>query len=107
MTHGPEQPAKNKGGRPPGALNKVTASVRALAQAHTEGAIKTLSDIMYNGETETVRVSAANSLLDRAHGKPAQAVHVGQDEEAGPVQQVIRWAISETEAIKDPSKRGN
>jgi hypothetical protein len=105
MAHEPE--TKSKIGRPPGSLNKVTASVRALAQAHTEGAINVLSDIMYNGETETVRVSAANSLLDRAHGKPAQAVHVGQDEEAGPIQQVIRWAVSETEAIKDPSKRAD
>jgi hypothetical protein len=105
MSEPSETPKKR--GRPLGSPNKVIPEVRLLARAYTEGAVKTLAEIMDRGETDAVRISAANSLLDRGFGRPAQAVHVGQDEEAGPIQQVIRWAVSETEAIKDPSKRAD
>lgn len=105
MSEPSDEPKKR--GRPLGATNKVVPEVRLLARAYTEQAVRTLAEIMEHGESEPVRISAANSLLDRAFGKPAQAVHVGQDDDAGPIQQVIRWAVSETEAIKDPSKRGD
>lgn len=62
-------------GRPRGSLNKVTAEVKELAQVHTAQAIQTLAEIMLNGrESSTVRVAAANSLLDRGHGRPHQAI---------------------------------
>lgn len=36
--------------------------------------MKTLADIAKNGESEAARVSAATAILDRAYGRPKQAV---------------------------------
>ena len=58
----------NPGGRP-----KALKDVEAAARAHTEDAIKTLASISNNTQApEAARVAAANSLLDRAWGKPKQ-----------------------------------
>jgi hypothetical protein len=55
--------------------NRVGADVRALAQTHTPSAIETLVDVMQDAEAPAAaRVMAANALLDRAHGKPPQAI---------------------------------
>ena len=54
--------------------NKATADVRAAAQQYTVDAIETLASIMRYGESEAARVAAADKILDRAHGRPAQAV---------------------------------
>jgi hypothetical protein len=53
--------------------------VRELASRQTEAAIRTLTDIMLDDEAENRdRIVAANALLDRAHGRPAQAI-TGED----------------------------
>lgn len=68
------------GGRQKGTPNKVTADVKAAAAKYTDEALRTLAKIMSDGESEQARVSAANAILDRAHGKPKQAVeHSGED----------------------------
>ena len=60
----------NPGGRP-----KVIAEVKELARAHTGEAIETLVSIMTNPKSApAARVSAANALLDRGFGKPAQHI---------------------------------
>ena len=60
----------NPGGRP-----KVIAEVKELARAHTGEAIETLVSIMTNQKSApAARVSAANALLDRGFGKPAQHI---------------------------------
>ena len=60
----------NPGGRP-----KVVAEVKELARAHTGEAIETLVSIMTNPKSApAARVSAANALLDRGFGKPAQHI---------------------------------
>ena len=61
------------GGRQAGTPNKATASIREAAQQYTDEALKTLVDVM-GDETapHAARVAAANSLLDRGHGKPRQ-----------------------------------
>jgi hypothetical protein len=58
------------GGRAKGTPNKATASIREAAQQYTETAIQTLVEVM-SDETapHAARVAAANSLLDRGHGK--------------------------------------
>jgi Family of unknown function (DUF5681) len=56
----------NPGGRP-----KVHSDLRELARQHTEAALQTLVEIAANGENESARVAAANTLLDRGWGKPA------------------------------------
>jgi hypothetical protein len=56
----------NPGGRP-----KVVSEIRELAQQHTLAALRTLIEIAENGENESARVAAANSILDRGWDKPA------------------------------------
>jgi hypothetical protein len=81
-------------GRPSGATNKATDELRSLAREHTPDALATLASIMKASESDAARVSAANSLLDRGYGKPAQAL-VGGDEEDNPIRMVteIRRSI--------------
>ena len=65
------------GGRQAGTPNKTTASIREAAQQYTDEALKTLVEVM-GDETAppAARVAAANSLLDRGHGKPRQELDV-------------------------------
>ena len=65
---------RKTGGRVAGVPNKATADVRAAAQKHTEAAIARLAHLMENATSEQAQVAAAKELLDRAHGRPAQAV---------------------------------
>ena len=50
--------------------------MRALARQHMAEAIRTLVTLMRKGDTDKVRAMAANFLLDRAVGKPPQAVEL-------------------------------
>ena len=59
---------RKTGGRKLGTPNK--ADLQEAAQAYTPAALKTLNDICVGGESEAARVAAANSLLDRGHGRP-------------------------------------
>jgi hypothetical protein len=60
----------NPGGRP-----KAETTLRELARTHTETALKTLVQIMKNKRySPQARAYAANSVLDRGYGKPAQSV---------------------------------
>ena len=77
-------------GRPKGSLNKATAKVRKAAEKYSTKALQTLAEIMEGGENEQARIAAARELLDRAHGKPPQAV---TDANGGPV--VARIVIHE------------
>jgi hypothetical protein len=62
----------NPGGRP-----KVIAEVKALAQEHTEDAMKALASIVKNAKAPpAARVAAASTILDRGWGKAAQHVTV-------------------------------
>lgn len=86
-----------RGGRRPGAGRKKGSENRAslsqktnlsfLARQHTEVAIRTLSEICENGDSESARVSAANALLDRGYGKPTQS-HEHSGKNGGPIQTV-------------------
>ncbi len=61
-------------GRPAGAANKVTDELKALAREYTEEAVQALVKVMRESDSDTAIISASNSILDRAHGKPAQTV---------------------------------
>lgn len=70
-------------------MAKNLTDIRSLARGHTEGAIATLASIMHSAESpQAARVAAANSLLDRGWGKPAQPL-TGEDE--GPIQLTVTW----------------
>jgi hypothetical protein len=67
-------------GRPPGAANKITAPVREAAQVYTAEAIETLASVMRDPKAPAVaRIGACNAILDRAHGKPTQAIDMAVD----------------------------
>jgi hypothetical protein len=62
-------------GRPAGRRNKVTADIKELAQSFGEEAIKSLVEIVRDGEApHAARVSAVKELLDRGYGKAKQAL---------------------------------
>ncbi|SOY79940.1 conserved hypothetical protein [Cupriavidus taiwanensis] len=64
-------------GRPPGALNKATADVKAMAQEYGLDAIRELATILTTSESHQARIAAAKELLDRGYGKATQAVELG------------------------------
>ena len=66
----PKGVSGNPGGRP-----KVLGDVQELARQKSPDAINTLVEIMNNDKAApAARVAAANSLLDRGYGKPAQPI---------------------------------
>jgi hypothetical protein len=67
-------------GRPPGSPNKLTRPLKELAAQYTEGSIHTLVRLRDHAKNEQVRLLAANSLLDRAHGRPRQEVDLRRSE---------------------------
>ncbi len=68
------------GGRRKGTPNKATAEIRGAAQQYTKEALEVLVHVARNGHSDAARVSAACALLDRGHGRPAQAVSLGGPE---------------------------
>lgn len=69
--------ARSGAGRPKGVRNRATKQAKAtladLAKAYAPEALETLAQVMRTGESESARVTAANSILDRGYGKPVQA----------------------------------
>jgi hypothetical protein len=90
-------------GRQKGTPNKATAEIREAARVYTHEALEVLAHVMRHGTTETARVAAADKLLDRAYGRPAQALrHAGPDdgpiEVAKPIEQVLDFSVLDREA---------
>jgi hypothetical protein len=71
--------AREGAGRPPGAPNKLTRPLKELAAQYTEDSIHTLVMLRDHAESEQVRLQAANSLLDRGHGRPRQEIDLTGD----------------------------
>lgn len=78
---------ERRGGRKPGVPNKVTRDLKEIAQTYTEEAILIAAQIMRSAKTAgAARLMAVSIILDRGHGKPAQAMHhSGPDGGAIPV----------------------
>lgn len=56
-------------------MAKASADIRSLARSHTETAVKVLVGIMRQPKAPAAaRVSAAQAILDRGWGKPAQPI---------------------------------
>ena len=64
----------------PGGRSKESARIKALAASHAESCIKKLVKIMETSEDEKTVIAAAQALMDRGLGKPAQAI-IGGDED--------------------------
>ena len=73
--------ARPGAGRPKGSLGAKRVPVIKLAQEHTELAFNVLIEIASDPSlSPAARVSAANSILDRGHGKPVQPQEYGATE---------------------------
>jgi len=80
--------AKGQSGNPRG-RPKEDLEVKALARKHTRESIERLV-YWLRSDNPKASVSAANSLLDRAHGKPAQMI-LG-DSNSPVVVQIVSYA---------------
>ena len=89
MARGGARPGERRGGRTAGTPNKATAAIKELAGQYSDAAVKRLAWLMENAESEAAQVAAAKELLDRAHGRPAQAI-VGE-EGTQPIELLVSW----------------
>ena len=101
-------------GRPRGALNKVTADIKAIAQPYGPAAIALLAEMSglapgTPAEPDAVRVAALRELLDRGFGKATQPV--SGDSDAPPLAVEFTWAnaiqqTTEREALDEDAAAG-
>ena len=59
-------------GRPPGAVNKTTADIKALAQSFGADVVARLAHLAMKAESETAQIAACKELLDRGYGRAVQ-----------------------------------
>lgn len=95
--------ARQGAGRPAGSKNKVTEQSRRtiadLASAYTDDALAALVKIMRDGQSESARVSAANAVLDRAYGKPVQALDHGGSIDSKTTLDVTKLDVAQRKAL--------
>jgi hypothetical protein len=76
----------------------VKATLTELAQEHTEAAVKVLAEVMNDSQSPAAaRIAAANSILDRGHGKP---VGVDADADKGDAP-TVNVNITTAKPVKD------
>ena len=69
-------------GRKKGMVSEAKRELDQMAKEHAEAALRTLVDIATGDGAAAARVSAATAILDRAYGKPSQALDLS-DSSAG------------------------
>jgi hypothetical protein len=69
----------------------TAAAFRAAAQGHALAALNSLAALATGANSEAVRVSAANAVLDRAHGRPAPGRPLAEEDDAGQVRWEVQW----------------
>lgn len=62
-----------------GELNQARVDLENMAAGYAPMALRTLVSIARRGDSDAARASAAKAILDRALGKPKQAVEVSSD----------------------------
>jgi hypothetical protein len=94
-------------GRPQGSINRANRELRDIAQAYTVEAIETLAHIMRSAESDATRLSAANALLDRAHGRPTQTIDTPPPTDPAEMSEAELMAIIVQDQRRDePELRG-
>ena len=84
----------NPSGRP-----KAVVAVQELAKEHTLDAIKALADVCRDEKAPpSARVAASTALLDRAWGRPSQAVEIGGS--GVPIEGVMRIEFVKVDQIE-------
>lgn len=83
MSHG----GKREGaGRRKGVVSQAKRDLADMAKDHAETALGVLVEIAKRSDSDAARVSAANAILDRAYGKPPQALdHRSSDGSMSPM----------------------
>lgn len=66
--------ARPGAGRKRGKVGKAKRELAEMAKEHAEAALLTLVEIAASDAAPSARVSAATAILDRAYGKPRQAL---------------------------------
>ena len=61
-------------GRKKGKVSEAKRELAEMAKEHAEDALLTLVEISKGNTAASARVSAATAILDRAYGKPTQAL---------------------------------
>lgn len=85
----PKGVSGNPGGRP-----REVGHVRELARQHTEEAIRTLVEIATDpSQPGRARVAAAEAILDRAWGRPPQALELDAEIKGPVISQEVGVAI--------------
>lgn len=64
-------PSPNPGGRP-----RDLHKVRELAAIHTVEALDTIAELMRTADKDSVKLAAAEAILDRAWGRPPASVSI-------------------------------
>lgn len=92
---------KGQSGNPSGRPKKVLPSGKTISEAaieHAEQALQTLADILVNPQaSESARVSAANSLLDRGFGKPTQTLAGDDESPLNHLHKIVREVVDKGE----------
>lgn len=79
---------KGKSGNP-GGRGKDAKKFADLCMSLSEDAINRISEMAQFSEDDNIRLKANMYLVDRALGKPAQAVNVG-DHDGGPLKVIVQ-----------------
>jgi hypothetical protein len=58
----------------PGGRTKKARAIEQVALRHASKVIGAFVSILENSDNDTARIAAGRELLDRAYGKPAQAI---------------------------------
>jgi hypothetical protein len=98
------KPGERRGGRRPGVPNKATAEIKRVAQKYGQEALEKLVELM-RGSDLKVAVTAANSILDRGYGKPAQTLQGDPDKPLAVNVAVVDAFTAKIEALAE--KVGN
>lgn len=77
-------------------VTRAAAGVRELAQRHATQALEKLVDLI-GSKNERVALSAAQTVLDRAHGKVAQAMNL-KGPEGGLTVKIVKFRQGDDDA---------
>jgi len=77
-------------------VRRAAVGVRELAQRHATAALKKLVTLI-DSNNERVALSAAQTVLDRAHGKVAQAMNL-KAPEGGLTVKIVKFAQGDDDA---------
>jgi hypothetical protein len=89
-------PGERRGGRDKGTPNskKKIPDIKSAASMFGKEALERVVKLMKTARNEQVKLAAAKEIMDRAYGKPAQAI-VG-DDDGPPVKTVMEivWGVT-------------